>query len=182
MIPESPVVIGLDDTEASMAALSWAAAEAAANHAPLLVVHVLDPRGTAAVYSHAEADAGEEPPNPVERIKELIEWAEVGAVRPVFEVGVPGRVLVHQSRGARMLVLGQARRHHRFEGEEYVHGPALGPVARACVALAQCPVVVVPEPAVDAAAAHSEESARHAPVLGARAIYPFQGRIPVAHQ
>jgi len=181
MIPESPVVIGLDDTEAAAAALVWAAAEAAANHAPLVVVHVLDPRGTTAVYSRADADAVEEPADPVERIKALIDWAEVGPVRPVFEIGVPGRVLVQLSRGARMLVLGQARRHHQAEGEEYVHGPALGPVARACVALARCPVVVVPEPAVDAATTHREESARHAPVRGGRAIYPFQGRIPVAH-
>lgn len=179
MIPESPVVVGLDDSEAAAAALVWAAAQAAATHAPLVVVHVLDPRGTTAVYSHADADAVEEP---VERIKALIDWAEAGSVRPVFEIGVPGQVLVRLSRGARMLVLGQARRHHRAEGEEYLHGPALGPVARACVALAQCPLVVVPEPAAKVAAAHPEQSARHAPVRGARAIYPFQGRIPVAHR
>ena len=180
-IPESPVVVGLDDTAAAAAALSWAAAEAARHHAPLVVVHVLDPRGTTAVYSRAAADAGEEPADSIERIKELIDWADVGAVRPVFETGVPGQVLVRLSRDARMLVLGQSRRHHRPEGEEYLHGPALGPVARACVALSQCPVSMIPEPAVEAAAAPPEESARHAPLRGGRAIYPFQGRIPVAH-
>ena len=189
MIPEPPVVVGLDDTEAAAAALVWAAAEAAAYHAPLVAVHVIDPRSTVAVYSRAAADAVEEPRDRVERIKKLIDRAEVGSVRPVVEIGVPAQVLVQLSRGARMLVLGQARRHHRHhpvEGEQYlpdpVLDPVLGPVARACVALAQCPVVVVPEPAVGAAATHRpEDSARHAPLLGGRALYPFQGRIPVAH-
>ena len=53
MVPEPPVVVGINDPEASAAAL--AAEEAAARHAPLVAVYVLDPRGTAAVYSRAGA-------------------------------------------------------------------------------------------------------------------------------
>src|SRR5581483_11299762 len=40
----APIVVGLDGSEASMAALRWAAEEAAAHGAPLIAVHVIDPR------------------------------------------------------------------------------------------------------------------------------------------
>jgi nucleotide-binding universal stress UspA family protein len=178
-----PIVVGLDGTEASAAALAWAAAEAAAHRAQLVVVHVLDPRGRAAVYSHTDADASDEQDHVLAHIKELIDQADVGPVEQVFEIGVPGRVLVRLAREARMLVLGQAGRHHRAGHEDYdnVYAPALGPIARACVAGAECPVVVVPEPVLGKTAAHAEEPEHHAPVRGARAIYPFQGRIPVVH-
>ena len=181
MVPGPPVVVGLDDTEASAAALAWAAEEAAARHAPLVAVYVLDPRGTAAVYSRAGARTRVAPDEALDRVKELIDRAEVGSVERVFEIGVPGQVLVHRSRGARMLVLGQARYHHQGEGGQYSPGPALGSVARACVAYADCPVVIVPEPALRASTARPEVPEQHAPVHGGRALYPHQGRIPVAH-
>ena len=183
IVPEPPVVVGLDGTEASAAALAWAAAEAAAHRAPLVVVHVLDPRGSAAVYSRADTDAPAEQGNVLARIKELIDEAEVGPVQQVFEIGVPSRVLVRLARGARILVLGHAaHRRPGHDGYDCGRVPALGTVARACVARAECPVVVVPEPVVGKTAAHVEEPEHYAPMRGARAIYPFQGRIPVAHQ
>jgi hypothetical protein len=106
---------------------------------------------------------------------------EVGPVRRVFEIGVPSRVLVHMAHGARMLVLGQAIYRYRVGHEDYGHAPALGPIARACVARAECPVVVVPAPVVGKPAARAKGPEHHTPMRGSRAIYPFQGRIPVAH-
>lgn len=184
LYPEPPVVVGLDDaeTEVAAAALRWAAAEAAAHRAPLIVVHAFDPGGEVGVHAHEDPAATEDPGDPIERIRSLIDWAGIGPVEQVFEAGLPARVLVQRSRGARMLVLGQARRHHRAQGEEYLHGPALGPVARACVALAECPVVVVPEPVAAPAATEAEEPQSREAVHGGRALYPFQGRLPVAHQ
>jgi nucleotide-binding universal stress UspA family protein len=183
IVPDSPVVVGLDGTEASAAALAWAAAEAAAHHAPLVVVHILDPRGSTAVYASAHADVPDEQDDALGRIKELIDRADVGPVEQVFEIGVPSRVLIGVAREARMLVLGQAGQHHRVghEDYDYEHVPALGSVARACVAGAECPIVVVPEPVLGETAAYAEEPEHHAPMRGARAIYPFQGRMPVAH-
>ena len=182
IVPESPVVVGLDGTEASAAALAWACAEATAHHVPLVVVHVLDPRASAAVYSHADAEAHGEQGDAPARIKELIDQADVGPVEQVFEIGVPSRVLLRLAREARMLVLGHAAHHGAgHEGYEDGHAPTLGSVARACVARAECPVVVVPEPLADKTAALAEEPEHHAPLRGGRAIYPFQGRIPVAH-
>jgi nucleotide-binding universal stress UspA family protein len=116
------------------------------------------------------------------RVKELIDHVEAGSVEQVFEIGLPGLVLVQRSRGARLLVLGNAVEHHRADGEEYRYGPVLGPVARACVARAECPVVVVPDPVVGRNAVGRELPQHRAPVCGARAIYPNQGRIPLAHR
>lgn len=181
-VPELPVVVGFDLSDASVGALVWAAQEAAAHYAPLVAVYVLDPRGTEAVYSQAGERPHLTPDEAVDRVKELIDKAGVGRLEQVFEIGVPGRVLVHRSRGARMLVLGQALHHHQGAGGTHRPGPELGAVARACVAFAECPVVIVPEPLADSTAARTAAPEPRAAVHGGRAIYPFQGRIPVAHQ
>jgi nucleotide-binding universal stress UspA family protein len=144
--PESPVVVGVDGSPASAAALAWAAAESRAHSAPLLVVHVLDPRNRAAVYSPVPADGSADADGVLARVKALIDDAGLERVEHVYETGVPSLALVQHTRGARLLVVGQALSHHRGQGEEYAHGPVLGPVARACVARAECPVVVVPSP------------------------------------
>jgi nucleotide-binding universal stress UspA family protein len=118
IVPQPPVVVGLDGTEASAAALTWAVAEAAAHHAPLVVVHVLDPRCSTAVYSRTGADAPGEQDDASVRVKELIDRADVGPVEQVFEIGVPGRVLVRFTREARLLVLGHAADHRRAGPED----------------------------------------------------------------
>lgn len=176
------VVVGLDGTAASAAALAWASAEAQAHRCPLIVVHVLDPRYTPAVYSPTRPEASQDADGVLARIKELVELSTTGPVEQVFEVGVPAQVLVHRARGARALVLGHGARHRAPAGQEYRHGPVLGTIGRACVARAECPVVVVPEPVVGRAAKAVGEPAHRAPVQGARAVYPFQDRIPVAHR
>ncbi len=179
-LPEPPVVVGLDGTPASAAALAWAAAEAHVHGAPLVVVHVLDPRGRTAAYCPATAE-DHDVDETLSRIKDLIDRTETGPVEQVFEIGVPVLVLAQRARGARLLVLGNAAGHRLADGEEYQHGAVLGPIARACIARAECPVVVVPEPVTGRAASASELPRHHDPVRGARAIYPFQGRIPVPH-
>ena len=181
-VTEPPVVVGLDPSVASVGALVWAAEEAAAHHAPLVALYVLDPRGTEAVYSQTCERSHPAPDEAVDRVNELIDKAGVGPLQHHFEIGIPGRVLVHRSRGARMLVLGQARNHH--QGAEGVHRPepALGAVARACVAFAECPVVIVPERLEGSTAARTAAPELHGALHGGRAIYPFQGRVPVAHQ
>ncbi|HTJ71091.1 MAG TPA: universal stress protein [Actinospica sp.] len=180
-VTESRIVVGVDGSPASAAALEWAAAEARAHGAPLLVVHVLDARRYAAVYSPAHAAERAESDDVLAEIKGLIDRVGAERIEQVYEIGVPALALVQRSRGARLLVLGHALEHRRPDGDEYLPGPVLGPVARACLARAECPVVVVPEPVAGRTAAATERPRHHDPVAGARAIYPFQGRIPVAH-
>jgi nucleotide-binding universal stress UspA family protein len=179
-LPEPPVVVGLDGTPASAAALAWAAEEARSHGAPLVVVHVLDPRGRTA--AHCPATAGDrDVDETLSRIKDLIDRTGTGPVEQIFEIGVPALVLAQRARRARLLVLGHDAGHHLADGEEHRPGAVLGPIARACIARAQCPVVVVPEPVTGRTASAGELPRHHDPVRGARAIYPFQGRIPVAH-
>lgn len=191
------IVVGLDGTEASMAALRWAADEAAAHQAPLIAVHVLDPRRRGfAPYARPSSDdareAGGSPaPDETALVKHMIAASGVHPALDVFEVGVPSRVLVRCATGARMLVLGHAD-HHRDrdrggEGETFQREPVLGSIARGCLARATCPVVVIPIPEQRPAPVSAEpepkrvEVAQSAPLVGRRTIYPKRQLVPIAH-
>jgi nucleotide-binding universal stress UspA family protein len=171
----SPVVVGIDATLASRGALTWAAAEARAHHAPLVIVHVIDPGPDHGPTSITELERTKA------RIEEFVDHAAVGGAEQVLEIGVPSRVLIRASRDARMLVLGCNAYHHRFESE-FRPVPELGRTARACIARAECPVVIVPEAAATRTVPPDiAEARRRAQVQGARAIFPHQGRVPTAH-
>jgi nucleotide-binding universal stress UspA family protein len=186
----APVVVGLDGSEASMAALRWAADEAAAHQAPLVAVHVLDPRSHGVASYARVGTGGPEGSNELEAaalVERLAADSSLTSVRRVFEVGVPSQVLVRCAVGARMLVLGHGDHHRRREGDAFHHGPVLGSIARACVAYATCPVVVIPiperRPARDAARPEPREVqvAQSAPLTGRRTIYPNRQPVPIAH-
>lgn len=181
------VVVGVDGSEGSLAALRWAVAEAAVHRAPLCVVHVLDPRQRRrATYARPPSDT-EVFSDQIAEAEDLLACAVVQAhapagVRRVFEIGNPAEALLRSAQGARMLVLGHAPRRPR-DREPY-QGPALGSIARACVAHAACPVVVVPTPerrqdtlvprGTPAAAAAVPE-----PVEGVRTLFPRYRATPV---
>lgn len=189
----APIVVGLDGSEASLAALRWAAGEAAAHQAPLIAVHVLDPRcrGFAPYARPGSEEVDElgesELPDDTATVKKLIAASGVSPALDVFEVGVPSQVLVRAAIGARMLVLGHADHHRDRDGETFQRGPVLGSIARGCVARATCPVVVIPIPARQPAGQAAEpeprraEVARSAPLIGSRAIYPKRQPVPIAH-
>jgi len=169
----APIVVGVDGSAASLAALRWAAAEAAAHGAPLVALHVHDPRNRRRAAYVQEAVRDVDPDDRLDAIEQLIEGGLMAPVEQVFEVGVPSEILVHRAAGARMLVLGQAEQHRRHDGAPFRHEPALGPVARACVARAVCPVVVVSIPAQRPAPADADPAPRRIPELaGSRAVYP----------
>lgn len=175
----APVVVGVDGSKASRAALRWARTEADAHGAPLIAVHVLDPRGELASY--ARPPEPDWPPRPARtELKELVRrWIE-GPVEQVFDVGAPAAVLVRHAAGARMLVLGHADHHRRRRGDGRPGpAPSLGVVARACFAHADCPVVVVPIPAAQPAPTTVRQPA--SAVEGATAIFPPPRPIPIAH-
>jgi nucleotide-binding universal stress UspA family protein len=178
----APIVVGVDGSAASLAALRWAAAEAAAHGAPLVALHVHDPRNRRrAAYAQA-AGQDVDPDDRLDEIEQQIESGLMTPVEQVYEVGVPSEFLVHRTARARMLVLGQAEQHRRHDGESFRHEPALGTVARACVARAVCPVVVVGIPAQRPAPADADPAPRRIPELvGSRAIYPRVRATSVVH-
>jgi nucleotide-binding universal stress UspA family protein len=181
------VVVGVDGTDGSLAALRWAIAEAGAHGAPLCVVHVLDPRARRrAPYARPRPDAVA--PGDRTEADNLLARAVAQThapvdVRRVFEIGNPAEALLRSAEGAQMLVLGHTPRRLR-EPEDIYQGPALGSIARACVAHATCPVVVVPAPErhQDLLVPQGFPTAATAvpqPVEGVRTLYPRYRATPV---
>ncbi|HEU5426635.1 MAG TPA: universal stress protein [Actinocrinis sp.] len=183
----APIVVGLDGSSASLAALQWAAGEAAAHGAPLVAVYVSDPRSRRfAPYAAAEP-AQPLVPDATDAVRQMLSESGIEGVRRVFEVGIPSQVLVRVAIGARMLVLGHADHHRQRDKEAPSRAPALGSIARACVARATCPVVIVPIPSRRLARVAVEPESRRvpiaqgAPVIGGRTIYPKRQTVWVAH-
>ncbi|MEI5525616.1 universal stress protein [Streptomyces brasiliscabiei] len=140
------IVVGVDGSEASVAALRWAARQSHAEHADVVAVHAWEPAGVAlAPYAPASArpDAAEERRRAARllagTLREALGPRMDGAVRAVVAEGPPARVLLRYARDAQLLALGHTD--HQQAGL-----PAIGAVARDCLRHARVPVVTVPVP------------------------------------
>lgn len=138
------IVVGVDGSQASMAALRWAFEQAGALGADVVAVHAWEPAGRG-MAPYAPASARPVPADERVRAAELLA-ATVrqvlgpqvpGVVRAVLVEGPPARVLVQQATGALLLALGRTA--HGQYGQ-----PAIGAVGRACLRNATVPVVAVP--------------------------------------
>lgn len=141
------IVVGVDETPAGAAALSWAAREAELRGADLKIVHVWQ-------IDAAVAMAGAEVPwmayetdartNAGRWVAETIGAEDgTGAPRRIEVVqGAPGPTLVEASRDAAMLVVG-TRVHTGISRVLF------GSVSHYCLTHAQCVVVAVPSTATD---------------------------------
>ena len=136
------IVVGVSGSPASGAALSWAAEEARLRGAGLHVVRVWDPARHAAPYAAVgAAPTGQEELASARAGLAATMRAEFGPVTPdgvtaELADGVPERVLVGRSADADLLVLG-------VTSPAWLAGRSAGPVVRACLARARCPVVVI---------------------------------------
>jgi nucleotide-binding universal stress UspA family protein len=134
------IVVGVDHSDAAKAALRFALEEAQFRGATLRAVHAIGSFGSypslavdvAAVHRAAE-DLMENATSEV-----TAEGDDVEIERRVVE-GAPGAVLVAESRGADLLVVG-SRGHGGFTGL------LLGSVSQQCAHHAECPVVIVRAP------------------------------------
>ena len=135
-------VVGVDGSPGSRAALTWAAAEAADHGADLVVVNVwehtlLPPAGSVSVSEHYVADPSQRTADDlVQVIKEELGADPPVLVRPHVKQGRPAKVLIDESAGADLLVVG-----HRGHGG--FAGLVLGSVSQHVAAYAKCPVTVV---------------------------------------
>jgi len=133
------IVVGVDGSEPSKAALRWAIEEARLRGAPVLAVHAwLMQFGAGPGFVVPAVE-----PNDVQREAESMldaAIAEVGTegldVDRVAVEGVAARVLIEAAEGADLLVVG-SRGHGGFAGL------LLGSVSQQCAHHAPCPVVVV---------------------------------------
>ena len=154
---EQRIVVGVKRSAASLAALRWAAAEARLRHAALHVVHAWEPAARRASY----AILGDSPAGGQERLRArdnlaAIMLAAFGTDMPAgmtaeITEGMAERVLADRSRDADLLVLGAA-------ADAGITGRPAGPVIRACMRSARCPLVII------TAAAGAQRPVANAPV------------------
>jgi nucleotide-binding universal stress UspA family protein len=136
------VLVGVDGSVASLVALRWAVDEARLRRSFLHIVGTWDPAAHSASYADVQG-----PATRAER-EVIAREAFSAALRAVFgpklpdgvtaelTEGAPARVLLAHSVDVRLLVLGATSRPSRAEW-------FAGPVIRACLAHASCPVVVI---------------------------------------
>lgn len=133
---ESRVVVGIDGSECSKAALRWAVDYAARNELSLVLVtawHWPMSYGVPVAYDGFD---------PEEDARKVVEAAKADAslsvdqVRTVIAQGQPGDVLVDAAQGAKLLVIGT-------RGHGGLAGALLGSTSSYCVHHAVCPVTVV---------------------------------------
>ncbi|WP_231861142.1 MULTISPECIES: universal stress protein [Frankia] len=162
---DRPVLVGVDGSAASLAALRWAAGQAALHAAPLRVVHAWQPtpllppghraaRDRAALEQAAHAvlddcvtsglpDRGLPARAMPARALAARAPADEGPAAVTLDtrlaLGGPAQSLLAEAVDARLLVLG-SRGHGGFAGL------LLGSVAHQCVHHARCPVAVIPDP------------------------------------
>jgi nucleotide-binding universal stress UspA family protein len=144
------IVVGVDGSAESAAALRWACREAKLRGAEVHAVHAREaPCHSMASYAVcAEARPGD---IDVDSMWRSVMPRVVPGVRIRTEVaeGLTARVLLERCEGADMLVLGTA-------GDGPGASRSAGPVIRACLRRAPCPVVVI---GADSGPAHQEEAA-----------------------
>ena len=136
------IVVGVDGSPGSRKALTWAAAEAAAHDAELVVVNVwehtlMPPAGSVSVSERFVPDSSQRTADDlVQVIKDELGDDPPVLVRPEVKQGRPAKVLIEESADADLLVVGK-RGHGGFVGL------VLGSVSQHVAAYAKCPVTVV---------------------------------------
>lgn len=136
------VVVGVDGSEHSRAALRWAAGEAALRGARLKIVcawsypYVAAAGALTPVLADWEGQRGDAQVALESAVAEVAAGHEGLEVETVVVAGAAARVLLDAAEGADLLVVG-SRGHGGFAGL------LLGSVGQQCVSHAPCPVVVV---------------------------------------
>lgn len=146
------ILVGVDGSAESAAALRWACREARLRGAEVHAVHAREaPCHSMASYAVcAEARPGD---IDVDTMWRSVMPRVVPGVQVRTEVaeGLTARVLLERCEGADMLVLGTA-------GDGPGASRSAGPVIRACLRRAPCPVVVIAD---DSGPARREEAAEN---------------------
>ena len=162
---DSRIVVGVDGSAASDAAVRWAVREARLRHATvhLISAYHSDSRQRAPYVPRSKMMPQEEHSAAAEALvaaaMELARrYLPRGRLRAELANELPARALLDRAADAELLVLGTTR-----PAPQSGQPPsAMGPVARACLQLARCPVVVVSpddRPARDLTAGLGEQDA-----------------------
>jgi nucleotide-binding universal stress UspA family protein len=130
------IVVGVDGSVESVAALRWACREASLRGAEVHAVHVREEHCRNLASYAVPALPAEEDDVSID-IDDIVRTVQAGAQVHVEKVdGLAARVLLDRCAGADMLVLGTS-------GDVPGGMRSAGPVIRACLRRAACPVVVI---------------------------------------
>jgi nucleotide-binding universal stress UspA family protein len=139
------LVVGVDGSAASYAAVSWAAREAAMRRLDIRIVHVIAPTSMSSTDAPDDTITGWQEVKArqaIERARRIVvEQKTESRPRVHVEVAYAGvlATLVDASRNAEMIVVGT-------RGVEEFGGHRLGSVSSGLLHHARCPVVVVRDP------------------------------------
>jgi len=154
------IMVGVDDSPQARAALRWAADMARSTGSRLVGLHVLEWPPSKELFAYSVVDEGvyPDPAKEIEAVYRVPSEKVFAEVDPEpgwvlkFGQGRAGHVLVHESRHARMLVLG-AREHTG------VMRLLNGSTGHYCLNHVQCPLVAVPLPAENEPTNRDDDSA-----------------------
>ncbi len=134
------ITVGVDGSAESVAALRWACREAALRGAQVHAMHVREAQchSLASYAVPAQASADDSSADSIADLVRSVQADQPPEVEVRVEVvdGLAARVLLERCEGADMLVLGTA-------SDTPGAGRSVGPVIRACLRRATCPVVVI---------------------------------------
>ena len=137
------VTVGVNGSAESVAALRWACREASLRGAQVHAVHVREAQchslASYAVPAPASSDdVSADSADAIDDVVRAVQADQAPEVEVRVEVvdGLAARVLLERCAGADMLVLGTA-------SDSPGAGRSVGPVIRACLRRATCPVVVI---------------------------------------
>ncbi|MFI6559476.1 universal stress protein [Streptomyces sp. NPDC050534] len=153
------IVVGVDGSAASRAALRWAVEQAHAFDVELVAVHAWEPVTAFAPYAPVSArpTTAEQRERAAEvlasTVRDVFGSHVDPGIRAVLAEGPPAHVLLQQARGALLLALGR-------EPRAQWGLPAVGPVGRECLRHSTVPVVMVPAADRSERPAHGRRSAR----------------------
>jgi nucleotide-binding universal stress UspA family protein len=132
-----PIIVGINGSTASEAALAWALERGSSRGLPVIAVHVADDRWTSPEFQYHDLIR--------DRGMELLKKAEADAalkapdadVQAQLHYGSPGAVLREMSQEAAIIVIGSHGRH-------WANGGPVTDRALQIVTASDCPVVVIP--------------------------------------
>lgn len=158
------IVVGVDGSTESVAALRWACREASLRGAEVHAVHVREEHcHSLASYAVPALPAEDDVSINIDDLVHTVQADQVpGVPVKVEEVdGLAARVLLDRCEGADMLILGTS-------GDVPGGLRSAGPVIRACLRRAPCPVVVIS--AAQDPIQHRESAARQAEAASAARV------------
>lgn len=158
------IVVGVDGSAESVAALRWACREASLRGAEVHAVHVREEHcHSLASYAVPALPAEDDVSINIDDLVHTVQADQVpGVPVKVEEVdGLAARVLLDRCEGADMLILGTS-------GDVPGGLRSAGPVIRACLRRAPCPVVVIS--AAQDPIQHREPAARQAEAASAARV------------